>query len=62
MNLFRHSCASGQLVGVQSGPPLAGVVLLAGERLHIHDADAAVSGQIARFSVAAGAVLMLPAR
>jgi hypothetical protein len=38
------------------------VVSPAGQRLHIHDADAAVSGRVDRFSVAAGKVLKLPAR
>lgn len=64
MNLFHQPGASGQLVGVYSGPALEGVVSHPGERLHLHyvDAAAAVSGHVDRFSVGAGAVLKLPLR
>ncbi len=64
MRVFRQPGASGQLVGVYSGPALEGVVSHPGERLHIHftEADATVSGHVDRFSIAAGAVLKLPLR
>ncbi len=63
MRLFRQPDTSGQLLGVYSGRALEGVVSHPGERLHIHfaDADAKTSGHVDRFSIAAGAVLRLPA-
>lgn len=63
MRLFRQPGTSGQLLGVYSGKALEGVVSHPGERLHIHfaDADAKTSGHVDRFSIAAGAVLRLPA-
>jgi hypothetical protein len=62
--VFRQPGASGQWVGVYSGPALEGMVSHPSERLHIHfrDADASVSGQVDRISIAAGAVLKLPLR
>jgi alpha-acetolactate decarboxylase len=62
MRVFRQPGASGQLVGVYSGPALEGVVSHPGERFHLHFADPAVttSGHVDFYSVAAGAVLKLP--
>ena len=64
MRLFPQPGATGQLIGVYSGAALEGVVSHPGERFHLHFADAAatVSGDVDRYSVAAGAVLKLPAR
>lgn len=63
LRLFRQPGARGQLVGVYSGAALEGVVSHPGERLHLHFVDPAttVSGHVDRFSVAAGALLKLPA-
>lgn len=64
MRLFHQPGASGQLIGVYSGPSLEGVVTHPGERFHVHFADpgATVSGHVDRYSVAGGAVLKLPIR
>lgn len=64
MRVFRQPGASGQLVGVYSGPALEGTVTHPGERFHIHFADTAatVSGHVDRYSVAGGSILKLPLR
>lgn len=62
MRQFRQPDAQGQLVGVYSGAALEGVVSHPGERFHVHyaNANAGISGHVDHYSVAAGAVLMLP--
>jgi alpha-acetolactate decarboxylase len=62
MKVFHAPGASGQLVGVYSGPALEGVVSHPGERFHLHyiDAAARVSGHVDAHAVAAGSVLRLP--
>ena len=62
LRLFRQPGASGELVGVASGKALEGVVSHPGERLHLHYLGPArdSSGDVDRFSIAAGATLRLP--
>jgi alpha-acetolactate decarboxylase len=64
MQVFGQPGAAGRLVGVYSGARLEGVVSHPGERFHVHYADDAlsVSGHVDAYSVARGALLVLPVK
>ena len=64
MRFFDQPGSAGQLIGVYSGKALEGIVSHPGERFHVHfaDGDAAVSGHVDRYAVAAGSMLRLGLR
>jgi alpha-acetolactate decarboxylase len=64
MHVFDRPRASGQLVGIQSGDALEGVVSHPGERFHLHFVDPSLgfSGHVDDYAVARGATLKLPVR
>jgi alpha-acetolactate decarboxylase len=64
MHVFDRPGASGQLVGIQSGDALEGVVSHPGERFHLHFVDPSLgfSGHVDAYAVARGATLRLPVR
>lgn len=61
---FEQPGSSGQLVGMYSGVRLEGVISHPGERFHVHyvDTQANVSGHADAYTVAGGALLLLPLR